>query len=998
MTPSASKAAFADVVAGVDSDALEREILSFWDTENIFAESLAQTEQGPLYIFYDGPPYATGKPHYGHILQSAIKDTVLRYKTMRGYHVPRRVGWDCHGLPVETLVEKELGITSKQEIERLGIAEFNAHCRAVVFRYIKEFTTTLQRIGRWADYDNAYATLNQDYMESEWWVFKQLWDKGLVYKAFRSTPYCIRCATPLSNFEVSSNYQETQDTAIYVLLKVVGRENLYLAVWTTTPWTLPGNVAVAINPDLSYVVVEHEDKNIIVAQERVSEVFDKKGLNQALLSLQELTTLSYEPLYNFLPAAGAYRVVESEHVTSDDGTGLVHIAPAFGEEDFVVAKNNSLPTLRTVDPHGNFIPEVTLWAGKNIFAVNQEIIVELEQRGLLLRQESFRHSYPFCWRCDQPLIYYALDTWFIRVEELKERMLKINEKIDWTPKHVQHGRFGKGIVAAPDWAVSRNRYWSVPLPIWECDACSRRVCLGSVAELQELSGQHDIPDLHRPLVDTFTWPCGAALGADGTTPEICEGTMRRTPEVLDVWFDSGAMPYAQWHYPFERKEFVEQGYPADFIAESIEMTRAWFYVLHVLATALTQEDIGLGVDQPAFKHAIASGLIFAEDGKKLSKKLKNYPEIEPTLERYGADTLRFYLLASTSLGEPYRFSEKDLKQVQRAFYMTLWNVYSFFVRYANTHAWRSSKRRRASTHLLDQWIRARLAQFEREVTQHLEEYTIDQAARAFLGYSDDLSNWYVRRSRSRFQKPVSRAAADEAFATLYEVLTRTAVVLAPFMPFVSEAIYRNLAGQKPAQGKKTSVHLAAWPKAAASKNREKTVLEDMRHVREIVSQGLALRAQAGIKVRQPLAELAVSGKSLGEELTEMIRDEVNVKAVSYQSVVPQEGWLVAASREEEQIGLDTRLTPALRHEGYAREIIRYGQVLRKEANYALNDRIIVKAETTDQDLQAVLAAYGSDIREALQAETIEVIGDNYDVERVIKIDSKTVTLAVRRAS
>jgi len=676
---------FHDVPSRVDVDELEQGVLEYWEKEKIFEQSLKQTKDGPLFTFYDGPPYATGKPHYGHILQSAIKDTVLRYKTMRGYHVPRRVGWDCHGLPVETLVEQELKFSNKKDIEVFGIEKFNQRCREMVFRYIDDFTRVLKRMGRWADYDNAYATLDLDYMETEWWVFKNMWEQELVYKAFRSTPYCIRCATPLSNFEVTSNYKDKTDTAVYVLLRVIGpstgsgSHEQFLLVWTTTPWTLPGNVAVAINPKLQYVTATLGDKQIIIGRDRMKSVLGEKAKVIKEWKLSELYDLRYEPLYPAVAKAAdikadnLFGVVDGDHVTADDGTGIVHMAPAFGEEDAIVGKKHNLPTLRTVDTDGRFTKEVAQWAGENIFDVNEKIVADLERRGLLFEQEQYTHSYPFCWRCDTPLIYYALDTWFVRIDKIKERMLEANEQIHWTPEHIQHGRFAKGIESAPDWAVSRNRFWSVPLPVWECDSCDERVCVGSLDELKKLSGKSHIDDIHRPFVDTLDWSCSAQ-------GESCLGTMRRVEEVLDVWFDSGSMPYSQWHYPFENKDFVESGFPADFIAESIEMTRAWFYVLHVLATSLTARDIGLGTNKPAYQNVIASGLIFAEDGQKLSKKLKNYPEPEPTIARYGADVLRLYLLSSTSLGEPYRFSEQDLKQLQRNVYLTMWNVYSFFTR------------------------------------------------------------------------------------------------------------------------------------------------------------------------------------------------------------------------------------------------------------------------------------------------------------------------------
>lgn len=978
---------FTDVNSQVDSDALERDVLKYWAKEKIFEKSLEQTKSGPLFSFYDGPPYATGKPHYGHILQSAIKDTVLRYKTMRGFHVPRRVGWDCHGLPVEILVEKEMGIKSKKEIEQLGIDKFNAACREVVFRYIDDFTAILKRVGRWADYDNAYATLHTDYMESEWWVFKQLWDQDLIYKAFRSTPYCIRCETPLSNFEVSSNYQNKVDTAVYVLFKVSPtslpeklRElypELWLLVWTTTPWTLPGNVAVALNPDITYVVVEHEGKNIVVAKERAQAIFGDNAARAKKIAADKLLQLRYEPVYSYQPAENVFRLVAGEHVTDKEGTGLVHMAPAFGEEDAAVAAHNDLPTLRTVDTSGNFIAEVTPWAGQNIFKASPKIVEDLQARGLLLQQEQFKHSYPFCWRCDTPLIYYALDSWFVRVAKLKDTMLKLNEEISWIPEHVKQGRFGKGIANAPDWAVSRNRYWSVPLPIWQCDACEERVCLGSLEELKDKTGVKKITDIHRPFVDEYTWACQA-----------CSGTMRRVPEVLDVWFDAGSMPYAQWHYPFENQEFVKQTHPADFIVEAIEQTRLWFYVLHVLSVALTQTDHGLGLLKPAFTHAIGSGLIFAEDGRKLSKKLKNYPEIDDTLQKYGADVLRFYLLSSASLGEPYRFAEKDLQLLRRNTYVILWNAYSFFVRYANTHGWQPTTQGQESEHILDRWMLARLAQLERDVIRLTDAYHIDQAARLFLAYVDDLSNWYIRRSRARFQKPADDQAGEAAFTTLYNVLRRTAMLLAPFMPFVAEAIYRNLT-------RRPSVHLEQLTEIPTISAKDQEILKQMKHVREVVSVGLKLRAQAGIKIRQPLSRL-VMAEAVAPELAGIIADELNVKSVTTGSVTTDADMIASQATDAVSIGLVTTLTPELEQEGFAREIIRQGQVLRRQAGYALNDRITLRFVTDDAALLELLASQPIILQSLQVADVLKEAGAE-DAGKDLSVAGHTLHLGVWRA-
>lgn len=954
MSP-AAKGKFRPVDPRPNIDELEHGILDIWEKEKTFEVSLEQNKDKPLFTFYDGPPYATGKPHYGHVLQSAIKDTILRYKTMRGYYVPRRVGWDTHGLPVEVLVEKELGLRTKREVEEYGIEKFNQKCREAVFRYIDEFTATLKRLGRWADYENGYATLDRDYMESEWWVFQRLWEKDLVYKDFRSTPYCIRCATPLSNFETGMGYKDTTDTAVYVLMPIRD-QSLFLLVWTTTPWTLPGNAAVAFNPAVSYVSVKVDGKEIIIAKDRVVAVFGEDTEIVRAWSQKELAAMTYEAPYpaSEIPAdaKNMYTVVPADFVTAEDGTGFVHIAPAFGTDDFELSKKVGLPVIRTINPSGIFEEHIPQWGSQHIWKVNKAIPKDLQARGLLVKEEQYKHSYPHCWRCDEPLIYYALDSWFVRVTQLKEDMLAQNEKISWIPEHLKEGRFAKGIKSAPDWAVSRNRYWSVPIPVWECDSCDHRVCIGSIAELQEKSGATNIEDIHRPYVDSFTWKC-----------ERCEGTMKRISEVLDVWFDSGSMPYSQWHYPFENKEFVEKGFPADFIAESIEMTRAWFYVLHVLSTALKES--------PAYKNVIGSGIIFGEDGNKLSKKLKNYPDVEPTLEKYGADTIRLFFLSST-LGEPYVFSEKDLQQLFRNFTMRLWNVYSFFVQYANTADWEPAKETvPSSEQILDKWILTRIKQLEYVVIQKTDSYRVDVSAREFVTFVDDLSNWYVRRSRERFQPRGEQDSA--AFVTLHAVLVRLAKLLAPFMPFLSEELYRNVTGAG-------SVHLADLSDPSELSQDEQALLSTMTAAREIVSQGLSARAQANIKVRQPLGKLTAPGvDALPPGVIEMIKEEVNVDEV------------VVGDKLE----LATEISEELRDRGTAREIIRHGQVLRRTAGYALDDRITLVLSTSDEGLKQVLAKYQEEIVTALQVNEITENGET-DTKKEVMVDGKLIVVGVRK--
>ncbi len=978
---------FRDVPAWVESEQLEQGILDYWDKEQIFAKILQATAEKELFSFYDGPPYATGKPHYGHILQSAIKDTVLRYKTMRGYYVPRRVGWDCHGLPVETLVEKELEFKSKKDIEQYGVGEFNRRCRETVFRYIDDFTQTLQRVGRWSQYDQAYATLDQKYMETEWWVFKQLWEQGLIYEAFRTTPYCVRCATPLSNFEVSMAYKDKTDVAVYVAFPVVGTNDLHLLVWTTTPWTLPGNAGVAYNPEIKYVIVKQGERRFVVAADRVGVLFGEEGEIERELKNEEWSEMRYQAPYGEtleklgIDASKAFRVVPGEHVTAQDGTGLVHTAPAFGEEDALVGEKEGLPVVKTVDGAGKFYSAVPQWGGQFIFKANGAIVSNLQERNWLWKSEPHKHSYPHCWRCDQPLIYYALDSWFVRVQELKDKMIALNEGITWIPEHIKHGRFGKGMEMAPDWAVSRNRFWSVPLPVWKCDKCQATECTGSIDELKVKTGLNEIDDLHRPGVDAYTWTC-----------DKCGGMMKRVSEVLDVWFDSACMPYAQWHYPFDNQEVVKKTFPADFIGEAIDQTRAWFYVLHVIATALTRKDLGLGKDHAAYKNVIASGLIFAEDGQKLSKKLKNYPEPEPTIAKYGADTLRLYLLTSTSLGEPYRFSEKELQQLKRGTFATFWNVYSFFVRYANTHKWQPGQDQ-VSQAMLDVWLKARFKQLKAGLLEKMDKYQLDSAARMLPEFIDDLSNWYVRRSRNRFQRPKDATMREEAFGTLYQILTELVEIMAPFMPFVTEEVYRNLTGAE-------SVHMVEISDQNLELNEEeKHLLDEMRKVRTAVSEGLALRARAGIKVRQPLARMYVQEEISSDELREIIKEEVNVKDVVTQAVLPDDkSFVVSIEEARVKVALDIDITSELKQEGWARELVRHGQQLRRQAGYALNERIRVAIVSDNEMVTGVLDNFGDYIANALQADVLErELLDVNDVDREVQLESGVkIKLAVCR--
>jgi isoleucyl-tRNA synthetase len=742
----------------------EEKILKLWKDRDIFHKSIKNRENSPYFSFYDGPPFATGKPHYGHILATTIKDSVLRYWTMRGYQVPRRVGWDCHGLPIENLIEKELGIKNKKEIEELGVEKFNSACRQSVFNCVEDFEETLKRVGRWADYEKAYSTLENNYIESVWWVLKKIWDRGLVSKNYRISPYCPRCSTTLSNFEVNQGYKEVKDKSIYIKFKVKDREEYFL-VWTTTPWTLPGNVALAVNKDLNYCLVENNSFKYILAKDRLSVLEgDYKIIKE--FKGKELVGLRYEPVFDYLLKANvekienAFCVFNGEFVLGEDGTGIVHLNPMYGEDDFNIGKQYNLPFFHTVNLEGIFIEEVYDFKGEFVKNTDEKIIEKLKLSNNLYKEELISHEYPYCWRCDSPLLYYAAESWYILVTKIKEQLIKNNKKIHWVPDHIKEGRFGKWLEGARDWNFSRNRFWGAPIPIWECESCEEKICIESMEELEK-RGNKKLKDLHLPYIDEVKFKCPR-----------CGKDMKRTNGVFDCWFESGSMPYAQWHYPFENKELVESTFPAHFIAEGLDQTRGWFYTLHVLATALTLENIGLGKNEPAFKNVIVNGLILDEKGRKLSKKLKNYPDPKDVFDKYGADALRFFLLSSTSIGEDYRFSEEKVKEVWRKIVSSVENCFVFYETYAGEF------KELESDNVLDRWILSKIENANADIVKYMDSYELTKASRVFYNLIDDLSNWYIRRSRKRFQK--IETDKDKACTTLCYVLLKLSKLISSF--------------------------------------------------------------------------------------------------------------------------------------------------------------------------------------------------------------------------
>ncbi len=998
---------------------LEQEILRFWRERDIFRKSIEQRPEERQFTFYEGPPYANASPGIHHVLARVFKDVIVRYKTMQGYRVPRRAGWDTHGLPAELEVEKQLGITSKAEIERIGIAEFNRRCRENVMRYLREWEALTERIAFWLDMENAYVTYRNEYIESCWWIVKTLWERGLVYQDYRSVPHCPRCGTALSDHEVAQGYREdTPDPSIWVKFRLreesrrrlghlAGERPVFLLAWTTTPWTLPGNTALAVHPEAEYAVVEHQGEALVLASALLGAVLDDYRL-LGTLSGRDLVGLRYEPLYDapswgtlplwfdqgqegrLAPApsvegvAKAFTVVAADFVSLTDGTGIVHIAPAFGGEDFQLGKEEGLLFLQPVDTRGEFTGGP--FAGLFVKEADERIMEELAQRGLLLRREVLRHTYPFCWRCGTPLLYYAKPTWYIKTTARKERLVALNAEIQWYPEHIKWGRFGNWLQNNVDWAVSRERYWGIPLPIWECQGCGERRCIGSVAELREEAIDREaverLDDLHRPYVDEVLLRC-----------RRCQGTMRRVPEVMDVWFDSGAMPYGQWHYPFENQEQFQRSFPADYICEAVDQTRGWFYTLHALSTLL--------FDSISYRNCLCLELILDEKGEKMSKSRGNVVEPWPVIEAHGADAVRWYMFTASPPWVPRRFSANLVGESLRRFLLTLWNTYAFFVTYANLDGFDPTTAGPGEPSLLDRWVLSELQRLVDKVTRDLERYNPTDAGRAIQDFVDDLSNWYVRRSRRRFWKSESDADKVAAHRTLYTCLVTLAKLLAPFTPFVAEAIYRNLVCSVDAAAPE-SVHLADWPQPDPALLDE-GLMADMRLAMRVTSLGRAARSQAGIKVRQPLSRIVVKtrypveGPAL-ERLAGLVLDELNVRELRVAATEEElAGLAVARDDAGYAVGLDTTITPELAEEGLARELVHRIQNLRKAAGFDISDRIVLYYSGWE-GLRQVLARHGDYVRQetlSLEVREDEPPPDAYVEEQ--RLDGHPVRLAVRRS-
>ncbi|HKJ39426.1 MAG TPA: isoleucine--tRNA ligase, partial [Anaerolineales bacterium] len=860
---------FKPVNSKLDVTSMEEGVLKYWKQAGIFKKTVEQRQGKPEYVFYEGPPTANGKPGVHHVLARAFKDMFPRYKIMRGYNVSRRGGWDTHGLPVEIEVEKQLGFTNKQQIEEYGIDKFNELCRKSVFTYIQDWERLTDRIGFWVDLEEAYVTYTNDYIESVWWILKNFWDKDLLYKGYKVVPYCPRCGTPLSDHEVALGYEETEDPSVFVRMPLVDKEDTSLLVWTTTPWTLPGNVAVVAHPDVDYVTIERDNdgrkEKLILAKALVGKVFGEEEVKVVdTYKGKKLNGLKYHPLYTFMPTdKPAYYVVMGDYVTTEDGTGLVHTAPAFGQEDMETGKKFDLPVLMTVAPDGTFISEVTPWRGVFVKDADPQIVDDLQNRGLLFKSEGYVHTYPFCWRCKTPLLYYARESWYIRTSAHKDRLVDLNNTINWVPEHMKEGRFGNWLENNIDWALSRERYWGTPLPIWECADCKHREGVGSVAEMSEKAGK-DLSelDLHRPYVDNVHWDCSE-----------CGGKMTRVPDLIDVWFDSGSMPYAQWHYPFENQEKFEEQFPADYICEAVDQTRGWFYSLHAISTLLN--------DDVSFKNVICLGLILDGEGQKMSKSKGNIIAPWDVLDATGADAFRWYLYTASPPGQERRFSSDLVGEVIRSFTLTLWNVYSFFVTYANLDK-PTVTTAPIATSDLDRWLLSELNVLVRDVTEAYENYDVPNATRPIEGFVEKLSTWYLRRSRRRFWKSESDADKQAAYSTLYTALVTISKLLAPSMPFLADELYQNLV-RSVDESSAESVHLAEWPEVLPEMIDE-SLNSDMNLVMKLVSLGHSARQKANRKVRQPLAEVAFSlgnanERQAVETYADLFTDELNVKQV-----------------------------------------------------------------------------------------------------------------------
>lgn len=1026
----------------------EKEIVDFWKKNDIFKKSIKNREGAEIFTFFDGPPTANGKPHIGHVLTRAIKDLIPRYRTMKGYLVERKAGWDTHGLPVELEVEKSLGISGKPQIEEYGVEDFIKKCKDSVFVYQSDWEEMSDRVGFWADMDNPYVTYHNDYIESVWWALKQIWEKGLLYKGHKIMPYCPRCGTALSSHEVAQGYKDVKENSIIIKFKIKDApEGEYFLAWTTTPWTLPSNCGLCVNPHETYAKVQLGDEKYILAKALVEKVLPKDSEYTILEEYvgTDLVGMHYEPLYSYAKFEGdGYRVVADNYVTMEDGTGIVHIALAFGEDDNRVGVENDLPFINLVNTQGKFVEGTGVLEGLFVKDADKVIIRDLKERNLAYAVIPFEHSYPFCWRCDTPLLYYACDTWFIKMTAVRDKLLKNNETVNWLPDNIKHGRFGNFLENIIDWGLSRSRYWGTPLPIWEC-SCGHKHVVGSVQELKEMGiNCPDDIELHKPYVDEVKLRC----------PE-CGGEMQRVPEVIDCWFDSGSMPFAQLHYPFENKEQFEKHFPADFISEAIDQTRGWFYTLMAISTLL--------FDESPYKNVIVMGHVQDEHGKKMSKHLGNVIAPMDILNDQGADAVRWYFYSNSAPWLPNRFSAKNVSESQRKFLGTLWNTYAFYVLYANIDNFNPTEHTLDvdSLSVMDKWILSKLNGVIKEVDDNLFNYKIVEATRAISEFTDELSNWYVRRSRERFWASELSQDKINAYMTLYTVLVEFSKVCAPFIPFMTEQIYQNLVLSVDKDAKE-SVHICDYP-AVRDEFSFPEIEKDMDAVRKIVIMGRACRNEANIKNRQPLQKLYVQTETeINPSYIYIILDELNIKEVEFvedasgfiaykfkpqmRTMGPKYGKLMRPIFDEvakldgkevmavlnsgeplkltvqdvdveitkddvlietEQMNglvsnddggftviLDTNLTDELKDEGFLREIISKIQTMRKDADFEVQDRINIKFSANDK-IKSIFTKFDGEIKQQTLADTVENTADSEGKEW--NINGEKVVIAVAKA-
>ncbi|HIZ56308.1 MAG TPA: isoleucine--tRNA ligase [Firmicutes bacterium] len=1023
--------------------ALESETRKFWQENNIIEKSLHANPDGEYFTFFDGPPTANGKPHVGHVLTRTIKDIIPRYKVMKGYQVLRKAGWDTHGLPVELEVEKKLGITGKADIEKYGVEKFIKECKESVFKYVSMWRTMSDKIGFWVDMDHPYVTYHNDYIESEWWALQQLWNKGLLYKGHKVMPYCPRCGTALSSHEVAQGYKDVKDITAFVKFKVKNHDNLYILAWTTTPWTLPANVALCVNKNYDYVEVEAANGEHYVLAQALTGILTDEYTVLRQFKGEEMLGMEYEQLLPFVkPSKRAFFVIHGDYVTLTDGTGIVHIAPAFGEDDNIVARQNDLPTINPVRADGTLSDEITPFAGMFVKDADPKIIDYLKEQGLLYKAEKHLHSYPHCWRCDTPLLYYPKESWFVKSTAYRDQLVENNNKINWYPDNIRTGRFGNFLENVIDWGISRDRYWGTPLPIWEC-ACGHRELIGSIAELKEKS--FDCPEeieLHKPYIDAVHLTC----------PE-CGKTMTRTHEVIDCWFDSGSMPFAQHHYPFENKETFDKNYPAQFISEAIDQTRGWFYTLHNLSTAI--------FERPCFENCIVLGHVLDGKGIKMSKHKGNIVEPDVVLDSVGADATRWHFYTSSAPWVPKRFSKEDVSETQRKFLMTFWNVYSFYILYADLDEFNPLKYQDfTSSHIMDRWILSKLNTLIQNVGDLLDEYKITNAALEIQDFVDELSNWYVRRNRARFWNGELTEDKIGAYTTLYRVLTTVSKISAPFVPFLTEQIYQSLVRSLDPDAPE-SVHMCRWPVSDPSSINQQLEAE-MDLAYHIVELGRSARNTANIKNRQPLSGMLVSTDALPAYYADIVKDELNVKEITFgadlskyvrfeikpnlpvlgkaygryipvirneiaahnqmtlaqdinnggsllihaedgtEIVLNSENLLISmnglegyafASSMVGGVVLDTTLTDELRNEGYLREVLSKVQNMRKESGFAVADHIRIYLNGDEKLLSLVEANKTMIMQETLADEIVYTTATDASSA---KINDLTAQLAVEK--